>query len=96
VRICGEVLQDVKNVNILYVQLCHNFYQLVDQLINYSETDGIALTIYRKGSSDFVRVQVDGLNFAREDKERGLEVFLPVFFEQLDGGSIGCWSEIRP
>jgi hypothetical protein len=54
------------------------------------------LTIFRKGSSDFVRVQVDGLNFAREDNERGLEVFLPVFFEQLDGGSIGCWSEIRP
>jgi len=54
------------------------------------------LTIFGKGSSDFARVQEDGLNFAREDKERGLEVFLPVFFEQLDGGSIGCRSEIRP
>jgi hypothetical protein len=41
-------------------------------------------------------VQVIGLNFAREDKERGVEVFLPVFFVLLDGGSIGCRSEIRP
>lgn len=54
------------------------------------------MTIFGKGSSDFARVQVDGLNFAREDKDRGLEVFLPVFFEKLDGGSIGCRSEIRP
>jgi hypothetical protein len=54
------------------------------------------LTKFGKVSSDFAHVQVDGLNFAREDKERGLELFLPVFFEQLDGGSIGCWSEIRP
>ncbi len=54
------------------------------------------MTILGKGSSDFARVQVDGLNFAREDKERGLEVFLPVFLDQLDSGSIGCRSEIRP
>jgi hypothetical protein len=38
------------------------------------------LTIFGKGSSDFAHVQVDGLNFARDDKERGLEVFLPVIF----------------
>ncbi len=95
-RICGVVLQDMKNVNIVYVQLCHNFYQLVDQLINYSETERIAWTIFGKGSTDSTRVKVIGLNFAREDKERGIEVFLPVFFVLLDGGSIGCRSEIRP
>jgi hypothetical protein len=54
------------------------------------------LTIFGKGSTDSARVQVIGLNFAREDKERGLGVFLPVFFVQLDGGGTGCWSEIRP
>ncbi len=50
------------------------------------------MTIFGKGSSDFAHVQVDGLKFAREDKEKGLEVFLPVFFVQLDGGS---WMQER-
>jgi hypothetical protein len=54
------------------------------------------LTIFGKGSTDSAHVQAIGLNFAREDKERGLGVFLPVFFVQLDGGGTGCWSEIRP
>jgi hypothetical protein len=54
------------------------------------------LTIFGKRSTDSACVQVIGLNFAREDKERGLGVFLPVFFVQLDGSGTGCWSEIRP
>ncbi len=47
------------------------------------------MTIFGKRSTDSARVQVIGLNFAREDKERGLGVFLPVFFVQLDGSGTG-------
>jgi hypothetical protein len=38
------------------------------------------LTIFGKGSTDSARVQVIGLNFGREDKERGLEVYSSSIF----------------
>jgi hypothetical protein len=85
VRICGEALQDMKNVNIVYVQLCHNFYQLVDQMTNYSETERNCIDNLWKRLNRFCPSAGDWLEFCKRRQKRGLGIFLPVFFVQLDG-----------
>ncbi len=95
-RICGEALQDMKNVNIVYVQLCHNFYQLVDQLINYSETERNCIDNLWKRLNRFCPCAGDWIEFCKRRQRERTRSFSSSVFVQLDGGGTGCWNEIRP
>ncbi len=78
-RICGEALQDMKNVNIVYVQLCHNFYQLVDQLINYSETERNCIDNLWKRLNRFCPCAGDWIEFCKRRQRGDSEFFFQCF-----------------